>query len=403
MGSALLVALLLWAVTLWRLPVFRRNSTQHSHTMQRSLAITLGALAASMTFDVPAVKQSLDALVGFQGLAPLLKHLLAVFSAATCLDFVIAVVRPHGLARRFRRAALLTAVALMIVFYTLANARPITQALPAGGSYSAYAVLYMVIFTLYIGTAMVVATWLFLGGARHSGTGWGRLGLNLLSLGTAIGSLYALQRIVFIAVNLLTDTRHPVMENRISTSLRVAAITTIAVGICVPPLSVAAKTFRSWKALRELEPLWHGVTQSAPQVILKTQPSAWQVRRRLEVRLIEIGDAALRLREYVPASVQHKAKQQAAEAGVPEAEQDAVAEAVWLAAAARSAPHSTPAIGGKGHPTPGGTDLPREEELAWQLQVSRACMTPLVAKLAAQAQPPLLLPGDDPGMFLHDL
>lgn len=395
MNQPLLVAVLLWAVTLWRLPALR-----HSHK-QRALAATFGALAASMTFDIPAVKQALDATVGVNDLAPLLKHVLGVASAATLLDFVIAVVRPEGLARRFRLTAIVTALPLMVVFYALANWVPGARSTHAG-PYSLYAVLYMAVFTLYIGTAMVVATWLFLSGTRHSRSAWGRAGLVLLGTGTGLGSLYALQRIAFIALNVLTDVRHPVLEDRLSTTLKLLAIISIALGSCLPPISVAVNTMRSWKSLRDLEPLWRGLTQGVPHVILQTKIPRRRVSLRLERRIIEIEDACLALREYVPSTLQERARTAVARAGVPGPQQESTAEAAWLHAAASLAPHNAPQADGP-HPTPGGIDKDPSAELTWLRQVSHAYRTsPLVTTFTAQPQPPMLLPTDDPGMFLHD-
>ncbi|MEN8654364.1 MAB_1171c family putative transporter [Streptomyces sp. 21So2-11] len=396
MSKQILVATLLWVVTLWRLPAVR-----HSHK-QRSLALTFAALATSQTFDLAVVQSAVDAMVPFARLAPLLKQVLGVASAALLLDFVVAVVRPEGFARRFRLSAILTAVPLMLVFYTLANWVPAT--IHAGrGPYSLFAVLYIAVFTLYIGTSMVVATWLFIGGARHSRSVWTRSGLALLGLGTGVGSLYAFQRVVFVALNMITDTVHAELENVFSTDLKLIAIVSIALGSCLPPIAGAIEAVKQWRYLRDLEPLWRGLIGGAPQVVLSTPIPRRRLSMRLHRRIIEIGDASLALREYVPAELQRQAKRQAATAGNLEGETaDAVAEAMWLHVATQTARHAAP-LPNTEHPMPGGIGKGYEAELQWLRAVSHAYRTsPLVDSFAPTPPLPKLLHTDDDGMFLHD-
>ncbi|MET9869228.1 hypothetical protein ABZZ16_24200, partial [Streptomyces sp. NPDC006386] len=247
MSTSTIVAGVLWLVALWRLP-----SIRHSHK-QRSLALTLVALAAAMTFEVPQVKGTVDAAVGIDVRLPyLLKHLLGVTSAAYLLDFVIAVVRPQGLARRPRLVAAGVTLPLMLTFYAFANWMPGGPVRLGEGPGALFSILYMAVFTLYIGIAMVVATWLFLGGVRHSRTLLGKAGLGLLGLGTLLGSVYALQRIVFVTVQLSTGTDYPDLENLLSTTLKQTAILSIALGVCLPPLSVAVEYVGAWRTLRRL-------------------------------------------------------------------------------------------------------------------------------------------------------
>ncbi|WP_244453173.1 hypothetical protein [Streptomyces malaysiensis] len=70
MSTPTLVAGVLWLVALWRLP-----SLRHSRK-QRSLALALATLAAAVSFEVPQVKEAVDAAFGTNArLSPLLKHL----------------------------------------------------------------------------------------------------------------------------------------------------------------------------------------------------------------------------------------------------------------------------------------------------------------------------------------
>ncbi|WP_406162235.1 hypothetical protein OG298_37125 [Streptomyces sp. NBC_01005] len=381
MTTPTIIACALWLVTLWRLP-----SIRHSHK-QRSLALTLAALAAAMTLEVPGIKAAINDHVGITGVPPLLKHLLGVTSAAYLLDFVIAVVRPQGLARRTRITAIGTTLPLMLAFYALANWLPGGAVRVREGKRAIYPVLYMAVFTLYIGVAMIVATWLFLGGVRHSRTTLGKAGLVLLGLGTMLGSLYALQRIGFVAVQLSTGAENRELEDLLSTNLKQLAILSIALGVCLPPLSVAVEYVASWNTLRRLQPLWRQLTEAAPYVVLSASIAKRRIPFRLERCVIEIEDAGLALREYVSEELYERARSFAQRSGVSGTEIDVVAEASWLSVAAQTAPTGVQ-LKGVTYPPLGVTGRGRASEIAWLRAVSRAySSSPVVAEFSRQEDP----------------
>ncbi|MGW5096322.1 MAB_1171c family putative transporter [Streptomyces nodosus] len=390
MSTSTIVAGALWLVALWRLP-----SIRHSHK-QRSLALTLVALAAAMTFEVPQVRDAVNAAVGADvRLPPLLKHLLGVTSAAYLLDFVIAVVRPQGLAARTRLVAAGVTLPLMFTFYALANWTPGGPIRLGEGRGALFPILYMTVFTLYIGIAMVVATWLFLGGIRHSRTLLGKAGLGLLGLGTLLGSMYALQRIVFVTVQLSTGTHYPDLEDLLSTTLKQSAILSIALGVCLPPLSVAVDYVAAWSTLRRLRPLWTQLTEAAPYVVLATSVRRRRIPFRLERCVIEIEDACLALREYVSVDVYARAQKFVRQEAVDAEDPDAVAEACWLRIAIQHA-RSGERLRGVEYPPLGVTGRDRASELSWLCTVARAYLSsPVVAEFTRQEQPPILHAQDD--------
>ncbi|MFE4055020.1 MAB_1171c family putative transporter [Streptomyces sp. NPDC059096] len=382
MNTPTLVAGALWLVTVWRLP-----SLHHSHT-QRSLALTFATLAAAMTFEVPTVRDAVDASTGVHGLSSLLKHLLGVVSAAFLLDFVIAVVRPHGLARRLRLVAIGVTLPLMSVFYALAIWMPGEGATIDEGRRAAYIVLYTAAFILYIGVAMIVATWLFLGGVRHSRTLPGKAGLGFLGLGTLLGSFYALQRVAFVIVRLATGTAHSELEIQISATLKQMAILSIALGACLPPLAGAVEHVRAWAALRRLRPLWRHLTAAVPHVVLTTSIPKRRVSFRLDRCVIEIVDASLALREFVSAEVHQRARVFATRKGLQGEEVEAVAEASWLRVAALGA-RTASQLEGVEHPSLGVTGSNQTSELAWLTAVAHAyTSSPVVAEFARQEESP---------------
>ncbi|MFJ7997540.1 MAB_1171c family putative transporter [Streptomyces sp. NPDC096310] len=390
MNTSTLVAGALWLVTVWRLP-----SLRHSHT-QRSLALTFAVLAAAMTFEMPAVRDTVDGGTGVPGLSSLLKHLLGVVSAAFLLDFVIAVVRPHGLARRLRLAAIGVTLPLMVVFYALAIWMPGGGAAVDEGRRAVYIVLYTAAFILYIGVAMIVATWLFLGGAQNSRTLPGKAGFGLLGLGTLLGSLYALQRVVFVVVRLATGAGHSELEIQISAALKQMAILLIALGACLPPLAGVVEHIRAWTTLRRLQPLWRHLTGAVPNVVLTTSIPKRRVRFRLDRCVIEIVDACLALREYVPTEVHERARAFATRKGVQGKEVESVAEASWLRVATLSA-RTANQLAGVEHPSLGVSGSNQTSELAWLVAVAHAyTSSPVVAEFARQEEPVAPLAANHP-------
>ncbi|MFJ2509849.1 MAB_1171c family putative transporter [Streptomyces griseoviridis] len=376
MTTSTVVSGALWVVALWRLP-----SIRHSRK-QRSLALTLAALALAMTFEVPQVRDAVNAAVGADvRLSPLLKHLLGVTSAACLLDFVVAVVRPQGLARRIRWAALGVTLPLMTGFYAMANW---PSAEVSEGWRPVFPVLYTAVFILYIGISMVAASWLFLGGVRHSRRFLGKVGLGLLGAGTLLGSLYAAQRVAFVFIRLVTGRQYPDLENIVSTMLKQWSILAIALGVCLPPLSVAVDYLRAWRALRQIRPLWVQLTDAAPHVVLSAMIRRTRVPLRLERCVIEIEDACLALREYVSVDVRDRARALAHLEAVPPNEIDEVTEACWLRVAVDRT-RGGQRLEGVDHPALGVTGRDRQSELDWLQAVSRAYVSsPAVRKFLRQ-------------------
>ncbi|MER6126455.1 MAB_1171c family putative transporter [Streptomyces sp. NPDC001795] len=378
MNHQVIVATTLWAVALWRAP-----SLRHSRK-QRAISLAFLSLAAAMTLEVPAVSARIDSLTGVGSTGYLLKHMLGLVSAAAVLEFVIAVVRPRGFLQRSRRALEAACLVLMATAFGLApdDAR-VPDDIIVAHDFSGWALLHVAVFTLYIGSAMTVTAILFVHAARHANDRWIRAGHSLLGLGGSIGILYALQRLVHLAHVAVGDATAADVHRAetVSTVLKVAAIAAITTGSCLSPISIAATTLRQRRALPQLDPLWHGLTDAVPSVVLPISPGQAHTRLLLHRRLVEISDATLALREYVPADLQHRAFDMAKEAGYPPRARSAVAEAAWLKTAALIAPASSPYKGE--HPRSGSDGLSPAAELRWTCQVSAAYdRSPSVAAFA---------------------
>ncbi|MGW1006443.1 MAB_1171c family putative transporter [Streptomyces sp. NPDC002520] len=371
---------LLWVVAIWRLP-----SATNSRK-QRTLWGAFAALAVAMTFAIPALAHAVDSATGVNSLATLIKHLFGVVASSAVLEFVIAVVRPRGfLPGSVRRSMTLSAMAAMIVFFALSPRMHESMDFFEESSGSASPTIYMTVFVLYIGTAMTVATWLFLSASRIAPSGWLRSGLRILGAGTAVGIAYSAQRAVFLVLLALghdqTDSKNT--ENALSTVLKTVAILLILLGSCLPPIPVMLQTLHNVCALRRLAPLWQGLSASTPHVVLKAPIQRHRISLRLHRRIIEINDASVTLREYVPTALKTEARKKAAASGLADEAMEAVAEACWLAAASKRAQLGYGPLKGLPHPTPGAVDLDPDNELRWLSQVSAAYHThPLVQAFA---------------------
>ncbi|MFG3199838.1 MAB_1171c family putative transporter [Streptomyces sp. NPDC048208] len=371
---------LLWAVAIWRLP-----SATNSRK-QRTLWGAFAALAVAMTFEVPALAHAVDSATGVNSLATLIKHLFGVLASSAVLEFVIAVVRPRGfLPVSVRRSMTLIAMLALIVFFALSPRVHESKDFFEDNSSSTAPTIYMTVFVLYIGTAMTVATWLFLSASRIAPSGWLRSGLRILGAGTAVGIAYSVQRAAFLVLLALghdqTASKHT--ENDLSSLLKTIAILLILLGSCLPPIPVMLHTLHNARALRRLAPLWQGLSAGTPHVVLKTPIQRHRISLRLHRRIIEINDASVTLREYVPASLKTEARNQAATSGLAGEAMEAVAEACWLAAASKRAQLGYAPLRGLPHPTPGAVDLDPDNELRWLAQVSTAYHTrPLVRAFA---------------------
>ncbi|MFK0120107.1 MAB_1171c family putative transporter [Streptomyces sp. NPDC090994] len=367
MSAQIVISSMLWTVALWRAP-----SLWNSHK-QRFLELAFLSLAAAMTLEIPEVADWIDSVTGVRSTGYLLKHLFGVVSAASVLEFVIAVVRPEGLLQRTRWLLEGTCLTLMIVAFVLAPSDGrVPDDILTVPSLSGWALLHVAVFTLYIGAAMTVTAILFAHAARHASNRWVRAGHALLSLGGVIGVLYAVQRLWHLADVAGGAVTAEDIENAAAVSqvLKDAAITAISAGSCLAPASIAASALRERRALEATKPLWQTLTATVPSVHLTVAAGPGRTRFLLNRRLTEISDATLVLREYLPVEVQERALLMAQRAGYPPMKHSAVAEAAWLKTAVLAKPVATPHHGR--HPDSGSDGMSPATELRWILRVSAA-------------------------------
>jgi hypothetical protein len=355
-----MITVLLWALALWRLPAAGRSQKQ------ASLSKAILFLAIAMTFDQPAVIGWVDSALGINDFSNLLKHAIGLLAAGSLLEFVVAIVDPRRMPSpgvRWRVAACVIA-ALTASFFL--SPRPVEETTPFENyTGQLWPSVYMLIFALSIGAAMIVASWLFLS-ARHEVTDrWMRTGVLSLGTGTGIGIVYALLRIVSVllpilhAPSLLTTSQ----DNWLSDALRSAAILLIVVGRGLPLTPQLFRMYRQFRQWLTLRPLWRPLTRSVPHVMVTRRLSLRSMELWLHLRVLEISDAELALREYVSLE----------ETGPPphEVERRAAHEAEWLVLALTRHAQGLPTLEAP-YPPRGCEGLSVEEELVWLTHLTHA-------------------------------
>jgi hypothetical protein len=345
---SLVVMILLWIMTVVRLPTLWRDRRQ------RALWTAVFGLALIKTASFPPVAERLH--------APILPNLLGV-AVAFCLLRFIAMVT--GAAPQWWQAVVTAGVLITLgVLAAVASSDMENRGTVLAGPLPPSAVAYWVILESYLGAALLTAARLFRTVGRAAPAGLPRLGLRAIAAGTATISLYAATKAILIVVH---GFGAPIAFERIEPVAHViqaAAILVAVAGSLVPATRRARAVVAAYRSLLKLRPLWRAMKNAFPEVILFSPRRAVfelagvdDVDLRLYRRVIEIRDGMLALRDYRPAHV-------------PAGDDPAVTEARGIALAldrrARGAePAADPAPW-----APVGPDM--ADEVAWLSRVSDA-------------------------------
>ncbi|MEU6314692.1 MAB_1171c family putative transporter [Streptomyces sp. NPDC047014] len=368
------VLVMLWTVTLWRVPSAVRT------VKQRALWAAFAALTLSMTLRLPGVMLRLDEWAGVNNLSTLFKHWLGMIAAGAVVDFVVAIARPEtGRRLRVRHGVALTAMAAMAVLFAFFVPRPyeVTDFFEHNAG-NGWATVYYLFFVVYLGIAMATATWLFWGSARHASARWLRTGVRLMGIGTAFGVLYTLVRAGYMTSRLagLTDSGSDMAVDNATDALKYTAIGFILVGSSIPAFGVAWRTVQDGRSHQRLQPLWQDLTAVTPDIVLRAGLLR-SPRLRLYRRVIEIRDAALALDPYAGQDIRERAQEAALRAGFDPATSPA-AEALWLRAAREAkARGAAPAATGPEPGTDGIDDLDFTTEVERLVQLARVYHSPV--------------------------
>lgn len=386
MASGLVLAGV-WTVVAWRAPGL-------ADQRQRAPWIALAGLALALTGSQPAVAAAVDRAAGIADLAVLARHLAGVVGCTALLDWISALANPArepGLRRRHVLGAV-TMTALIVLFPVMS--RPETgdfAATVSGGPGAAY----LLVFNLYLGTAMATATVLFWQLSRGPVSkvprafGWG---LRLLAAGTFTGTGYAAYEIGYLILR-ATPAASPVISpaGAVTACAAGAAILNLAValilaGLTVPAFGTAWNGLRDLALLRSLDDMRTILLTAAPHIKAGPLPFRTDLRfprphLRLTRRVTEIRDAAGALRSAVAPGPVAVARDRLKARGLTGTALDAATEACWLRLALRAAWTGAPPVTIP-HQLPGHADF--QEDARWLAAVSRAARTEAVTAVTRE-------------------
>lgn len=358
-------ALLLWAVTLWR----ARSAFQRPERL--SLWLAFAALAVAMTVRPVDIASAVDEHLHVTNLSFLIKHICGTVAAASVLTFVADMAESKTgmrVSRLHKAIPVVTVVLLASCF--IATPQP-HEAEDILADYADHATIlaYGVVWTSYLGAALLSATLLCFRWGRRPGSGLVGRGLMLVGTGTTVGLVYALHRVAVLFVDYVgSDLLAEDFNHALSTGLLFLALLLIVLGSTLPAAPrVLARVRAQWQ-LVNLYPLWRTLTDAVPETRLDTPPSRaadvanpLRTHDRLYRRTIEIRDSILTLADHAPAELRGRAYDHATSLGFIGAHAEITAEACWLAVAREERLRG--AATGSGEPLPpasGGRDLATE-------------------------------------------
>jgi uncharacterized protein DUF6545 len=290
-------------------------------------------LAVSLTVLTPAAQTAMSGLTGGNNLARLLGHAGMVLVAWSAHDFLAHL---NGL-RRSRWSKWWTAgmFAVMCVLFELTP-----SLLPQAPWVFEYWVTYLLTLTPAFGNVIRLG----LRFARITSDRALRAGLHMIVGGTAMASVYLVNRVVRIGASRF-DYEYPLgYMFWVSAVLPNAAHALVLLGAATP---AAAGWWRRYRQHARLRPLWLLLAAADPSIALNPRMGWWHMRLRLYRRVIEIRDGLLDLQPYRDADTAAAARDRSA--------RPAEVEAAVIVAAIRA--RVTGAEQARTEPLSGGPDL----------------------------------------------
>lgn len=324
------VVLVLWAASIWRLPIAIRRPKS------RTLWLVFTVLAVSMTTRLQAVSDWLYETTGVADAATLVKHLVGVGAVALLLRWVTLVVpgradgQPEPRYRRViesrrRRAGTWVAVGAIAAIFPLANRQPgkgvddaefiYVQAGHLWGS------LHLLLFYAYLVFGMACATMMCAEAGRRDRSVLGR-GLTTMALGCAIGTGYGLIRSLYLLVRLAGRPfiGGEAVVGLVSSACLLACVTLVLIGSITPFLERLNRALDAHALINDLRPMWEILTLAVPEVVLPhgarytwwsrlRESASWRdVDYRLRRRVTEVHDASMELQSYAPRGLRERVK-----------------------------------------------------------------------------------------------
>jgi hypothetical protein len=378
-----LCAILAWLAAFYKLPSLRRQKD----ASLLALCAAFMLLAATFTISTPTIWLHIDRLAGYPNISALLSQgCVIIFTAALQVllllwlnsrDDAWAKIRPRSL-------AFAVVLAVMAALFLLAPAAPENPTdFAVSNAEEPYYAAYLLLYAAAFAVMQIEVIRLCVRYARSCGRPWFRRGLRTATAGAAFGLIYCLARTADVAAALSgLDPRSWEPIARIGAGggeiLYLIGWTMPSWG---PRLSAAWTWMASYRAHRQLYPLWAALYGLNPQIALDPPGSGIgdilnvrDLHFRLHRRVIEIQDGRLALRPYLAAAVTDAA----AVAGAPQATaappgrvDPAIAAAQLRTAIGAKVNDMPPATVEDLVPAPGGQpDF--DGEMKWLVAVTRA-------------------------------
>jgi hypothetical protein len=402
---------LAWLAVAYRLPVLWRP------VEQLGLRAPWGAhlaLALALTFLWGPVYVLTDSVAGVPNLSRLLAHSL-VLVGCWCVQvyFVHLALPPKTAHRRTLHGglALLVALVLMGVFFRVADIHE-EDAVDFTGHFAGrpFVLEYRLVFLAYLGCSMLILITL---ARRYAPIVRDRaslfLGLQLLGL----AGWFALGYVVLESSSALSERLglpYPLPRPDLAKQVVMAiSLALLLIGATLPAWGPRTRLASLWtwleryRACRHLYPLWRDLCSQFPELALVEPDSAiadalafHDVNLRLVRRAMEIRDAELALRAFLPWGTVAAVRAACNDAGLGADETRATVEAASLAAALRQRSRGAvaPTADIATEPT-GGSDL--DEEVMYLSRVATAYATsPIVRRYRIQATAAHTIPRNVP-------
>ncbi|SFS39676.1 MAB_1171c family putative transporter [Saccharopolyspora flava] len=359
----------------------------------------IGGVGLSAALVAPASLRWMSAWEPVPNLGRLVANVLAM-CAAVCVHGLLAhLLHEPARARRVMRLQ----VPIMVVASAAMAVLLITAGLPFHPAFLAeYAhhpavAAYIVVFALYICWSTSVFGWFLHRYSAQSPRRWLRAGLRTIQAGCVASAGWAAAKVT--AALWVVSGHDPAAVAPVAgvaSACAAGCVALVAVGATVPVLGPRVEAGASWvRAVvqaRRLRRFWRRLADELPQITLPSAMYAQaDARFALYRRVVEIRDAQLVLRSYVPPEARDRARSAAERAGLGARRAHQVVEAACLAAALDA--HAE----GRRHQQDSeestapyrGVDSDPHAEARWLIEVGRLVeRSPIVAEVRSQAVAP---------------
>lgn len=342
------------AVVLLTIEVIRRLPAAVRKPKSRSLWAAFALFDISLATKIQSVGDFVYRITGVSDAATLVKHLVGIAAVAALLRWVTRVVPGRMEGRREpgymkaisnipRRIATWVAIAAITILFPFAERRPGNEEdsafifVQAGHLWGS---LHLLLFYGYQVFGLICASMMCWAAAREpSAKGAFRYGMQMLALGTAVGSMYSILRSDYLITRLFDK---PFLGGDgfvdfASSFCLDACVILVVVGMALPKWERVDHLVKAHGAVYDLRPLWLTLTRAVPKVIYADQVphrrpgrirelvcrmhDFWNWKHldlRLSKRINEIHDASLVLAYYVPPTLREEAEAAARELGLPQ-------------------------------------------------------------------------------------